>query len=102
MMYGLKSDTIEKILFVLSNYQQIEKAILYGSRAKGTYKNGSDIDITFVGQDVDISLINKVAMELDELLLPHTFDLSVYKNISNEDLREHISRVGILIYQKKR
>jgi uncharacterized protein len=102
MMYGLKSDTIEKILFVLSNYQQIEKAILYGSRAKGTYKNGSDIDITFVGQDVDISLINKVAMELDELLLPYTFDLSVYKNISNEDLREHISRVGILIYQKKR
>jgi len=100
MKYGLKDEILRKIIFAFSKYPQIEKAILYGSRAKGTYKTGSDIDITFVGEEIDLSIVNKIAAELDDLLLPYSFDLSIYKNLSNKDLVQHINRVGIVFYQK--
>ncbi len=57
----------------------LEEAILYGSRAKDTYKPGSDIDLTLKGQELDISVMNKISIKLDDLLLPYTFDLSIYK-----------------------
>lgn len=71
---------------------------IYGSRAKGNYKNGSDIDLTLKGNHLNLSLLNQIANELDDLMLPYTFDLSIYSHISNEALIEHIDRVGKLFY----
>ena len=101
MKYGLSQSTIQKICAVLSRYPQVEKAILYGSRAKGTYKNGSDIDLTLRGgAELSLNVIYKILHDLDELLLPYTIDLSIFDDIGDPDVIEHIQRVGITFYDK--
>jgi predicted nucleotidyltransferase len=101
MKYGLPQSAVQKICAVLSRYPQVEKAILYGSRAKGNYKNGSDIDVTLRGgADLTLNVIYKILDELDELLLPYTIDLSIFNNIADPDVIEHIQRVGITFYEK--
>ncbi len=100
MKFGLKSEIIKKVNCIFAKYPQIEKAILYGSRAKGNYKTGSDIDLSLLGQDLTLSIVYEVELEIDDLLLPYTFDISIFNQISNLDLIEHINRVGISFYSK--
>jgi len=100
MRYGLPQPTIQKICGILSRYPQVEKAPLYGSRAKGNYKNGSDIDLTLRGTDLTLNVIYKILDDLDELLLPYTIDLSIFNDIGDPDVIEHIQRVGITFYDK--
>src|SRR5262249_27626088 len=85
---------------ILANFKQIEQAIIYGSRAKGNYKPASDIDITYTGSQVDTTVVNNIAASLDDLLLPYTFDLSIYRHIKNPDLLAHIKRVGKILYER--
>lgn len=101
MRFGLKEKDIEKIHQVFSSVSQVEEAILYGSRAKGNFRNGSDIDIVLKGKELDLRLMNQLSVKLDDLLLPYMLDLSVYKQISDPDLLDHIRRVGVIFYQKK-
>ena len=101
MNYGLNAETIQKILAVLAVFPQVEEAVLYGSRAKGTYKNGSDIDLTLKGEHINLSTLNKISLQLDDLYLPYTFDLSAYAHIDNPDLIDHIQRVVVTFYKKK-
>jgi predicted nucleotidyltransferase len=102
MKYGLPDDTIKKICQVLAHYPPVEKAVLYGSRAKGNYKNGSDIDLTLYGDaGLTLQVLSKIITELDDLLLPYTIDLSVLNDISDLDVIEHIQRVGVIIYNKE-
>lgn len=100
MMYGLKDEVVEAISKIFQKYPEVEKAILYGSRARGNFKPSSDIDFTLQGASLDQTTLNKISWELDDLLLPYTFDLSIYDQIRNFDLLEHIQRVGILFYSK--
>ena len=100
MKYGLSESTIQKICAVLSRHPRVEKAILYGSRAKGNYKNGSDIDLTLHGAELTLNLIYRILDDLDELLLPYTIDLSAFKNIGDPDVIEHIQCVGVTFYDK--
>jgi len=101
MKYGLSQSTIQKICAVLSRYPQVERAILYGSRAKGNYKRGSDIDLTLVGgANLTLNVVYKILDDLDELLLPYTIDLSIFNDISDPDVIEHIQRVGVTFYEK--
>ncbi len=95
MDFGLSKETIYSICSVLKKYAEIEHVIIYGSRTLGTYKNGSDIDIVFKGPKLNLTILNKISNELDDLLLPYTFDLSIYHQIKNQDLIEHIDRVGV-------
>ena len=97
---GLKAIDIERIQIVFKDYSNIEKVILYGSRAKGNYKTYSDIDITLVGSDIDLTLQQKIENDLDDLLLPYKFDVSVFHKIENQDLIAHINRVGKVIFSK--
>lgn len=102
LRFGLKETITQKIRSVLSHYPQVEKAILYGSRAKGNYKNGSDIDLTLRGgADLTFDVLLKIMGELDDLLLPYTIDLSIYRMISDPEVIEHIQRVGIVFYDKR-
>lgn len=96
---GLNIDTTSKICSIFKNFSQIEQAILYGSRAMGTFKPGSDIDITLLGQALTQDLIWKIAQALDDILLPYVIDLSLFDTLDNTELKEHILRVGIVFYQ---
>jgi len=98
--YGLKDGTIQKIQSVLARYPQVERAILYGSRAMGNYKNGSDIDLTLCGAGLTRKVLYRIMDELDDLLLPYTIDLSILDNINDPDLRDHIHRVGVTFYAR--
>ncbi|MDI6731105.1 MAG: nucleotidyltransferase domain-containing protein [Candidatus Margulisbacteria bacterium] len=100
MKFGLKEETISKINKIFAQYPQVEEAILYGSRAKGNYKNGSDIDLTLKGKGLTLTVMNKIGLEIDDLLLPYTFDMSIFDNISNPDLIDHIKRVGKIFYKR--
>ena len=100
MKFGLKESTIKDIQKVFSAFSEVDEAILYGSRAKGNFKPGSDIDLTLQGKDLNLSVVNKISLKLDDLLLPYTFDLSVYRHIKDSDLIDHIHRVGIPFYKK--
>jgi predicted nucleotidyltransferase len=98
MKYGLDDNTIQRIQEVFSEFSQVEKVILYGSRAKGNYKPGSDIDLTVKGDNLTLSVMNQIGLELDDLLLPYMFDISVFSHIRDKDLIEHIERIGIEFY----
>lgn len=100
MPFGLKNKILEQINGVFKKYTELDQVILYGSRAKGNYKNGSDIDLTLIGNQLDLTLTNKIENELDDLMLPYTFDVSIYSYINNSNLLEHINRVGKKIYCK--
>ncbi len=100
MKFGLKESTIEKISGVFAKYPEVEKVIVYGSRAKGNFKNGSDIDLTMQGGRLTHQLLLKLMGELDDLLLPYKIDLSIFENIGNPDLVAHIRRVGVTFYEQ--
>ena len=98
MQSGLKKEAIQKVIDVFKRYDEIESAILYGSRAKGNYKPGSDIDLTLTGKNLTLKIINKIDNDIDDLLLPWVIDLSIFAQIENPELIEHIHRNGQLFY----
>ncbi|MDR2727949.1 MAG: nucleotidyltransferase domain-containing protein [Chitinispirillales bacterium] len=98
-MFGLPQDSLSKIKEVLSNQKKIESAIIYGSRAKGDYREGSDIDLSLKG-DLSYRNLVEISVELDNLNLPWEIDLSLYGQIQNKELREHIDRVGVALEEK--
>jgi predicted nucleotidyltransferase len=99
MKFGLKEKVINQINNVFAKYPQIEKVLIYGSRAKGNYKTGSDIDLSLVGKNIDLALMQAIELKIDDLLLPYTFDISIYNQISNQDVKDHIERVGLEFYR---
>lgn len=96
---GLTNEEMQKLVAVLSTQPNIEKAIVFGSRAKGTTREFSDVDMTLMGKNLSHSDLNQVALKIDDLLLPYEFDLSPYSSLTNENLLEHIKRVGKVIYE---
>jgi len=99
-MLGLKDTHLQAIQSVFKRHKRIERAVVYGSRAKGNYRNGSDIDIALIGENLDLSTLLSIENELDELFLPYKMDIAIFHKIENPDLLEHINRVGIAIYKK--
>jgi len=101
MKYGLEAPTIARIQGVLASHGEVEKAILYGSRAKGNYKTGSDIDLTLLGgHALDLNVLYRIMDEIDDLLLPYTFDISLLHTITDQDVLDHIKRVGTVFYER--
>lgn len=98
--HGLSADTVAKIREVFSRFPEVEKAVLYGSRAKGNARPGSDIDLTLFGSGLDQGKVGQIDDALDDLLLPYRFDLSIFARISHSDLLDHIQRVGVALYEK--
>ena len=85
---------------MFARFPAVDKAVLYGSRAMGTYKVGSDIDLALYGDRLTLPQLAAISSELDDLLLPYTIDLSVFAMLNNADLREHIGRVGKVFYER--
>ncbi|MEY4978799.1 MAG: hypothetical protein RLZZ352_1069 [Pseudomonadota bacterium] len=101
--FGLSAHTIQQLHRVLMQHPHVQRAVVYGSRAKGNYRPGSDIDLTLhtaPDAQIDHRELANILDEIDELLLPYTVDLSVFDQLSNADLREHIERVGQVLYER--
>ena len=101
MKFGLQTHHILQINAVFARYPEVTQAVLYGSRAKGNYKNGADIDLTLKGEQLNHAVMTNISNDLDELPMLYAFDLSRYDQIGNADLRDHIARVGQVFYEKK-
>ena len=101
--FGLSQGVIDGIRSVLSRHPSVRRAVLYGSRAKGNYRQGSDIDLTLCeeqGQTISSREVALILDEIDDLLLPYTLDLSVFEQLGNAELRAHIERVGQIFYER--
>ena len=98
MKFGLDDIIIEKINQVFDQFPQIKEVTIYGSRAMGNYRAASDIDLTLTGDDLCLSDLNQLTSVLDDLLLPYLLDVSIYSQIKNDDLLDHINRNGKLFY----
>lgn len=94
MKFGLNEQTIARIQAVLARHNDVEKALIYGSRALGNFRPGSDIDLILCGKALTEVELGKIETELDDLLLPYQIDLSLLTEIDNADLVDHIARAG--------
>jgi len=100
---GLKPSVIQLIQNTLANFPEIKRVILYGSRAIGNYRTGSDIDLTILlnaGFSPSMTLLNKISLALDDLDLIYTFDLSFMSEITNKNLINHINQFGLVFYAR--
>jgi len=97
--FGLSEQDIRQYQNAFTGFPEVEQVVIYGSRAKGNFRAASDIDLTLMG---NISWERFTEMEtcLDDLMLPYQIDLSIYNQIDNSDLIEHIQRVGQVFYSK--
>lgn len=101
LKFGLSQTTLEKLNSVIERFPEIDEAIIYGSRAKGDYREGSDIDLTLIGNKLDHDLLLTLMVELDTLMLPYKIDVSILRQTKNNDLIEHIERVGQRLFLRK-
>jgi predicted nucleotidyltransferase len=99
--YGLPLHAIRAIQQVLAAHPEVERAILYGSRAIGRHRPASDIDLTLIGAAITSGSMDRIEAELDDLLLPWMIDLSQLSDLSHPPLREHIARVGEVFYDRE-
>ncbi|MDB5907502.1 MAG: polymerase beta subunit [Massilia sp.] len=100
MRFGLPQTAIDKICAVFALHPEVEQAVLYGSRAKGNYKNGSDIDLTLHGAQLSHRVLLTLLGELDDLLLPWMIDLSIFDTLDHPALKDHIERGGVTFYRR--
>lgn len=98
--WGLSDRTLATVREILGRYPEIERAVLYGSRAMGNYREGSDIDLTLVGAAVTQATRGHVWNDLDDSDIPYLVDVSVLRDISNPSLVDHIQRVGVVLYER--
>lgn len=98
--FGLPQQTLIKLNSVFAQYPAIESVVIYGSRAKGNFRQGSDIDLTIKGEPLPFSEFVKIESQIDDLMLPYSVDLSQYRQLGNVELIAHIDRVGVEIYTR--
>lgn len=98
--FGLRKNDLEILTAILRQQSEVEEAYIFGSRAKGNYKNGSDVDIAIKGEKVNFSTVSRILYLLnEETNMPYQFDVLNYGAISHKELVEHINRVGVAFYK---
>ena len=108
MKFGLEQHIIDNLIDVFEQYTKVDKAIVFGSRAKGNYRPDSDIDIAIKGQDLNTDDIIAMSVAFEEKGITHKIDLINYDKINDlsakaqaePDLKDHIDRVGIELYSR--
>lgn len=99
-MIGLSDSELEILKEVFKKFDTLDEVILFGSRSIGTHKKGSDVDLVIKG-NMDIHTLSKLKYTLEEdTLLPYFFDVVIYDNIDNIDLKEHIDGFGKSIWKR--
>jgi len=98
---GLKQQDLDLIISVISGFPEVNQALIFGSRAKRNYRDGSDVDIALKGTELNLNVISQISYQLnEETTLPYTFDVLNYQSITSNELKEHIDRVGVTIFVK--
>ena len=98
MLFGLPDEVLPRLLAILTSNPKIKQVTLYGSRAKGNWRRGSDIDLCIDGVDLSLRDLDEIDARIDDLLLPWKVDITVLQQIDNPDLVEHIERVGVRLH----
>ena len=99
--FGLLDTDMEAIAAVLSQEPKVEQAFIFGSRAKGNFRNGSDVDLALKGEELDFNTISRISYQLnEETTMPYQFDVLNYHIIEEPALIEHIDRVGVAFYSR--
>lgn len=99
-VYGLTQADVRQMISIFKSHTDIKEVILFGSRAKGNFKNGSDIDLALKGDKLQLDDLLNLSLDLDELDLPNQIDLILYNHIKNQELSDHIERVGVTIFKR--
>lgn len=97
--FGLSEKTIQTLCEYFSKVPEIKMVKIYGSRAMGNYRKGSDIDLVLYG-NINKDLIKKISFEIDEFNIPYMFDITDYAVIQNKELKEHIDTYGKIFFEK--
>ncbi|CAN5198026.1 nucleotidyltransferase domain-containing protein [soil metagenome] len=99
--HGLSERTVAQIVAVLGQFPEVREAILFGSRAKGTYQRGSDIDLALRGADLDLRTIGRVSSMLDDLPVPYRFSLIALDERTDPAVAAHVQRVGVSFFERE-
>lgn len=99
MKFGLSDTVIKELQNVFMRYANIEKVLIFGSRSKGNYRAGSDIDLAVIGKDIDYRLILNLQCDIDDLGLLYSIDLLDYQKKKGTPIGNHIDRVGQVFYE---
>jgi len=102
MKFGLEQHIIDNLIAVFEQHSKVDKALVFGSRAKGNYRPDSDIDIAIKGPDLNTDDIIAMSVAFEEKGITHKIDLINYDKINEPDLKDHIDRVGIELYSRWR
>jgi uncharacterized protein len=97
--YGLSEPDIRNVVLLLQKNSKITKIVLFGSRAKGNFHAGSDVDIAIIGDKLSFNDVLDASIEIEKLNLPYKFDLVIYDRIKEKALTQHIDRVGIVLFE---
>lgn len=98
--YGLKERDLKTIFEILDKYSEVRLFHIFGSRAKGTQKPGSDIDLAIMNDGVSDTTILKIKSELEDNSLPYFIDLVNFPKLKHPEFIEHIESVGKPFYEK--
>lgn len=99
--FGLSPEALIKIKAVFDGYPQVDRVRVFGSRALGRHRTGSDLDLAVDGTNLGLNDLLELHLRLDNLLLPYKFDLVAFAQISEPSLREHIERAGVTLFERK-
>lgn len=102
MKFGLEQNIIDTLITIFEQNSKLDKALVFGSRAKGNYRPDSDIDIAIKGQDLNTDDIIAMSVAFEEKGITYKIDLINYHTIKEPDLKDHIDRVGIELYSRWR
>lgn len=100
-MFGISFEVIEDIRSVFKKHTNITKVLIFGSRAKGTFSEGSDIDLAAIGDDISFDQLLDINVQIEDLGLLYKVDVIDYNKQKGTPLGEHIDRVGLSFYEKK-
>ncbi len=96
--FGLKECDVKRIINVIKEESSVRRATMFGSRAMGNFKHGSDVDIALFGDPLDVDAVSNVSFQLNEnTTMPYKFDIVDRDNVS-EAMQEHIKAHGIDFY----
>ncbi|MBP5770924.1 MAG: nucleotidyltransferase domain-containing protein [Bacteroidaceae bacterium] len=99
-MFGLSDNVVADLCRVFGQQDNVEKVIVFGSRAKGTYHEGSDIDLAVVGNQLTFHQLMKLSTDIDDLGLLYKVDLVDYNKKRDTPLGRHIDRVGQVLWTR--
>lgn len=100
MPFGLTQKQVERIHAVFKRYPEVKKVVLFGSRAMGNFKKGSDIDLAVMDPVKPETLLAIGSVLNEETTLPHLFDVIGYKTIASRALQRHIDQHGVVFYRR--